>query len=123
MDVSVEGNREEPQFEVLVEVIGILRQADSRPGLTATLRIENSEDGEIQLHAIEARVDGRSYVAEQTAGPGRGRVSCHPDTGRVLSEIHGEDPISRDGQWRIPVAARELAMFRPMDLSMWGGGG
>ena len=121
MNLGAEGYGEASQFDLLVEVIGILRQADSRPGLVAKVRIENPDDGAIQLCAIEARTDGRSYVAEQTAGPGRRRVSYQSDTGTALIEIHGEASISRDEQWQIPVAAPELAMFRPLDLPMWGG--
>lgn len=121
MNLGAEGYGEASQFDLLVEVIGILRQADSRPGLVAKVRIENPDNGPIQLCAIEARIDGRSYVAEQTVGPGRRRVSYQPDTGTASIDIHGEASISRDKQWQIPVAAPELAMFRPLDLPMWGG--
>lgn len=121
MESSAAGDREELQFDLLVEIIGLLRQADSQPGLVATVRIENPDDGEVQLCAIEARVEGRSYVAAQLVGPGRRRISYRPDTGTALIEIHGEASISRNEQWRIPLAAPELAMFRPLDLPMWGG--
>lgn len=108
-------------FSLLVELIGLLREADQRPGLKATVEIRGSGDVKSKTYLVEARVEGSSYRTVRSDDWSKFEIVYQSDTHQTLIFEANDSPIIRDSEWRIPVATPELAMFRPLDLPMWGG--
>ncbi|HJX80001.1 hypothetical protein [Glutamicibacter sp.] len=108
-------------FSLLVELVGLLREADERPGIKATVEIKGSGHAKFKTYIVEARVEESSYRTVRNDDWSKFEIVYQADTHQTLIIEANDSPIIRDGEWRIPVATPELAMFRPLDLPIWGG--
>lgn len=108
-------------FSLLVELVGALRNADEQPELHAVVEIEGSQGSDLRTCLVEARSNGSTYRTVPNSKNSQFEISFHTSKHETTIVESPDSLIVRENEWRIPVAAPELAMFRPLDLPIWGG--
>lgn len=108
-------------FSLLVELVGTLRDADARPGMEATIEIKGSVDSSRRIYLVEVRVQEAKYRSIRSDELSQFEIIYDSVRHETLIIESSDSHFVRDDEWRIPVAAPELAMFRPLDLPIWGG--
>lgn len=107
------------EFSQLVDLIAVLNQADAGPGLRAVVHEEGN--AESATCSVEARAEPSTYRSIKRSGRFIREVTYWADKRQTQIVVDGEMFDLRDREYRIPILAPELAMFRPLDLPMWGG--
>ena len=106
------------EFSQLVDLIAVLNQADAGPGLRAVVHEEGN--AESATCSVEARAEPSTYRPIKRSGRFTREVTYWADKRQAQIVDDGQLLAVRDEEFRIPIPAPELAMFRPLDLPMWG---
>lgn len=107
------------EFSQLVDLIAVLNQVDAGPGIRAAVHVEGQEES--ATCNIEARGELSTYRTIKRSGGFTREITYRADKRQAEIVDDGQLLAVRDEEFRIPISAPELAMFRPLDLPMWGG--
>lgn len=108
-------------FLDLVNLVGLLRRTDARPGIKAKVHVV-SRDGEHKgEYSVKARIEPGKYETLRRDRYSKLEIIYNSNESKTRISESGSVPDIRDGEWRVPILTPELSMFRPLDFPMWGG--